>query len=65
MSEEAPVGLKIMEKLFGLILIIFGFMLSFYYYQTEGVTGSGFIFFFIFGIVLIVIGVFMLWAKAE
>jgi len=65
MSEETPVGLKIMEKLFGLILIVFGFMLSFYYYQTEGLTGPGFIFFFISGIVLMVLGVFMLWVKIE
>ena len=65
MSEEAPVGLKIMEKIFGILLIVFGFMLSFYYYQTQGLTGPGFIFFLIFGIVLIVLGVFMLWVKIE
>jgi hypothetical membrane protein len=65
MSEETPIGLKIMEKLFGLILIIFGFMLSFYYYQTAGLNDPGFILFFVSGIVLIVIGVFMLWVKVE
>lgn len=65
MSEETPVGLKVMEKLFGLILIIFGFMLSFYYYQTTGLTNPAFILIFIFGIVLMVLGVFMLWVKVE
>lgn len=65
MSEETPIGLKIMEKIFGLILIIFGFMLSFYYYQTTGLTDPAFILFFVSGIVLIVLGVFMLWVKIE
>ncbi len=65
MSEEAPVGLKIMEKIFGILLIVFGFLLSFYYYQTTGLIGPGFIFFFIFGIALMIFGVFMLWVKIE
>lgn len=65
MSEEAPVGLKVMERLFGFLLFVFGLMLSVYYLQTEGMIGSGFIFFFISGIALMVFGVFMLLVKVE
>jgi hypothetical protein len=65
MSEEAPLGLKVMEKLFGILLIAFGIIISFYYFKTEGLVGPGFIFFLIFGVVLIILGVFMLLVKVE
>jgi len=66
MSEgEAPAGLTILEKLVGFLLIFFGAILIYYTMQTPTLRGSGFIFFPVFGIGLIVLGIFMVLAKAE
>jgi len=66
MSEgEAPAGLTISEKFFGLLLIVFGAILFYYTQQTPALRGVGFIFFPVFGIALIVLGIFMVLAKAE
>jgi hypothetical protein len=66
MSEgEAPAGLTFLEKFFGVLLIVFGAILLYYMQQTPTLKGTGFIFFPIFAIGLIVLGVFMVLAKAE
>jgi len=66
MSEgEAPAGLTISEKILGFLLIFFGAIFFYYTMQTPTIRDSGFIFFPIFGIGLIVLGIFMVLAKAE
>ncbi len=66
MSEgEAPTGLTTLEKFFGLLLIVFGAILLYYTGQTPTLKGLGFIFFPIFAVGLIVLGIFMVLAKAQ
>lgn len=65
MSEEAPAGLTIAEKVFGLILVVLGALVFYYSPQTPKLAGIGFIFFPAFGIFLIAIGLFLVFSKAE
>jgi len=65
MSTEAPIGLTIMEKLIGLLIILIGFI-TFYVTATNITTlGSSPMLFLAAGLVLIVLGLFILIAKAE
>jgi len=65
MGGEAPAGLTLMEKIFGLLLIIMGLIAVYYAWQTQGLEHFGLGFFVTFGIVLIALGIFMVLAKAE
>jgi len=65
MGGEVPAGLTLMEKIFGLVLIIMGFVAVYYAWQTQGLEHFGFGFFVAFGLVLIALGIFMVLAKAE
>jgi len=65
MSKEAPIGLIIMEKLFGLLMIAVGALLSCVTYISLGSLEAHVVFFLGIGVVLIVIGVFLVFAKTE
>jgi hypothetical protein len=63
--SEAPVGLTIMEKLFGLILIAIG-AITFYVTFTNLDSAIGNPLFFLAGaLVLVIIGLFLLIASPE
>lgn len=65
MSEEAPAGLTIIEKFFGLLLVVLGVIVFYYTLQTPRLMGIGFIFFPAFGVLLIALGIFLVLSKAE
>jgi len=65
MGGEVPAGLTLMEKIFGLVLTLMGFVAVYYAWQTQGLEHFGFGFFVTFGLVLIALGIFMVLAKAE
>lgn len=65
MSKEAPIGLTIMEKLLGLLIILVGFITFYVTYTNMASIGSDPTLFLALGIALIVLGVFVLIAKAE
>ena len=65
MSREAPIGLTIMEKLLGLLIIIVGFITFYVTYTNIASIGSEPTLFLGLGIALIVIGIFLVIAKAE
>ena len=71
--SEAPAGLTIAEKFFGLIAIIIGALTVYYTYISPpdtlppGVPSGGWFssIFIVAGLVLIAVGVFLMLAKAE
>lgn len=66
-SEEAPAGLLIVEKLFGFILIIIGAVVT-YFTSTSPPTGDAGTFsslFIIPGIIVLGIGILLVLAKTE
>ena len=65
MSREAPAGLAVLEKLFGLLIIIMGVIVFHYTRRTKGIEGGGFGFFIFFGLMLIAVGVFMTLTKVR
>lgn len=65
MGEEAPAGLTLMEKIFGLLLTLMGFIAVYYAWQTQKLEHFGLSFFVTFGLLLIALGIFMVLAKAE
>jgi len=65
MSKEAPIGLTIVEKLLGLIIILIGVITFFVTCTNIAIAGPLTIFFLAAGLVLIAVGVFILVAKAE
>jgi len=65
LSKEAPIGLTIMEKLIGLLIIIIGFITFYVTYINIASIGSNPVFFMVLGLALIVVGVFLVIAKAE
>jgi hypothetical protein len=65
MSEEVPTGLMVTEKIFGIVLIIIGALIS-YLTATSPPAGDAGIFsdiFIIVGIVILGIGILLLIAK--
>lgn len=69
MSKEAPMGLTVAEKFFGLLSIIIGALLVYFTHISPpeiGGQGANFSFVFIIaGIALVAFGIFLLLAKAE
>jgi hypothetical protein len=66
MSADMPVGLAVAEKLFGLILIIIGAIVA--YSSVNPPTGDISHFtgiFILIGVVIAVVGIFLLIAKSE
>lgn len=61
----APTGLTVLEKFFGLILIVIGVVVFHYTRLSEGIEGLGFSLFIFFGLVLIILGVFSLITQAK
>jgi len=65
MSKEAPVGLTIMEKLIGLIMIAIGAITFYVTYTNLTGVGTNPILFLSAGLALVVLGALLLIAKAE
>jgi len=65
MSEEAPIGLTIMEKLMGLIIILIGAITFYVTYTNMASTGPLLTFFLAVGLVLVVLGIVIVIVKAE
>jgi hypothetical protein len=65
MSREAPAGLAVIEKVFGLMIIVMGGIVFYYTQNTEGIEGVGRSFFVFFGLALVVLGVFMTYIKVR
>jgi len=66
-SEEAPIGLTVAEKFFGLLVMVLG-IITVYYTVTSPPTGDVAPFSGIFtaaGFILIGIGVFLLFSKIK
>ena len=64
MRRETTSWLTILEKFFGLLIIILG-IIVFYYTQLTRIGGIVFGFFIFFGLVLIASGVFMILAQGK
>jgi predicted phage tail protein len=69
MSKQAPTGLTVAEKFFGLLTIIIGALLVYFTYTNPpeiGGQAANFSFVFIIaGIALVAFGLFLLLAKTE
>ena len=65
MSTEVPIGLTIIEKLLGLIIILIGVVAFYVTYTNMASIGPLPILFLAAGLVLIALGAFILIAKAE
>jgi hypothetical protein len=61
----APIGLAVLAKFFGLILIVIGVFVFHYTRLSEGIEGLGLSLFIFFGLVLIVLGIFSLITQAK
>jgi predicted phage tail protein len=68
-SKEAPIGLTIAEKFFGLLTIIIGAIIIYFTYTNPPSSGgqvAGYSFvFLIAGLALVAFGIFLLLAKTE
>jgi len=56
MDKGFPSGLAIIEKFFGVIILILGILILRYTQQTHGLESIGYGFFIFFGVVLIGLG---------
>jgi len=70
MSTEAPIGLTIAEKFFGLLTIIVGALLIYFIYTSPPEIAPGQVVdysfvFIIAGLALVAFGIFLLIAQAE
>jgi len=67
-SEEVPVGLKIGERFFGLLIIIIGFIVFYFTYTSLSTLGSIVPYpgiFLFASVVLLVIGFLLIFSKSE
>lgn len=62
---ERPAGLAIMEKLMGLLLIVVGALAIYYSSSAMNVLGGSCVLFITLGVVLLLVGIALLIAKAE
>ena len=62
---ERPAGLAIMEKLMGLLLIVVGALAIYYSSSAMSVLGGPCVLFITLGVVLLLVGIALLIAKAE
>jgi hypothetical protein len=66
MSEDAPIGLAVAEKIFGLVLIIIGAVVAFYSSNPPAGDISQFSgMFTAAGLVIVAVGIFLIIAKTE
>lgn len=65
MSEEGGIGITIAEKFFGLILIIVGALATYFTMTSTQALDVYTGFFGLLGIILLVLGLFLIIAKAE
>lgn len=67
MSEEKPIGLAVVEKFFGLLVILIGAVTVYTTHNDPpgGIIAPFSVIFIAAGIVLIAIGIFLVLAKAE
>jgi predicted phage tail protein len=69
MSKQLPIGLTVAEKVFGLMTVIIGALLIYFTYADPPVSGGQVVdysfVFIIAGLALVVLGIFLLLARAE
>ena len=66
MSADMPIGLTVVEKLFGLILIIVGAIVAYFSINPPAGDISQFAgIFTVAGVVIIIVGILLLLTKAE
>ena len=65
MSEKANLGLELLEKIFGLSLLVIGVILAYYSSLNQSVIGIGNSYFVGSGILLAVLGIILLVVKKE
>ena len=64
-KPERPAGLAIMEKLMGLLLLIVGALAIYYSSSAISALGGSCIIFIALGVVLLLVGMALILAKAE
>jgi len=62
---ERPAGLAVMEKLMGLLLIVIGALAIYYSSSAIRALGDPWVLFVALGVVLLIIGIALVLAKAE
>ena len=65
MSEEGSFGVNALEKFFGVIILIIGVVSMYYTFTSTSVLGTFTGVFGFLGLVLVILGVFLLIAKVE
>jgi hypothetical protein len=65
MSEEGSFGESAAEKLFGVIILLVGIVSMYYTWTSSSVLGAFTGVFGFLGLVLVILGVFLLVAKVE
>jgi len=63
LSEEAPYGLRVVQKIFGVVLLAIGILTTYNTYTNMSAAQLGANFFFVMGIALIVLGLILLVAR--
>jgi len=64
-TGEAPIGLTIMEKLVGLIIMLIGIIIFWVTYTNLSSIGSHPVIFLVAGLILIGLGIVMVTSKTE
>jgi hypothetical protein len=65
MSRKAPLGLTVLEKIIGLLMIVIGALTSYATFNDVANIGTNLGLFLASGMGLIVVGIFLFVAKAE
>jgi len=65
MSEEGSFGLSMMEKLFGFVILVAGFIFIYYTATSTQVLGAYAVFFGFLSVILMVIGLVLMIAKTQ
>jgi len=63
LSEEAPYGLRVVQKIFGIVLLAIGILTTYNTYTNMSAAQLGAGFFVVMGIALIVLGFILIVAR--
>ncbi|HDJ25999.1 MAG TPA: hypothetical protein ENF34_01620 [Candidatus Bathyarchaeota archaeon] len=64
-EAEAPTGLTIAEKVLGLVILVLGVLAIYYTYQALEAIGALWPVFVSFGVLLLLVGLALILARAE
>jgi len=65
MSEEGGFGISFTEKMFGLIVVVAGILVTYFTFTSFSALGAFTWFFGIFSMILLVVGLILMTAKTE